>query len=447
MKTGLLRAPTATTLLARLIDAPDLVRTVRALPEGTFSALVRYIGVEDAGEIVALATIDQLVALFDEGLFVNSKPGERETFDSARFVVWLEVLLEAGDDVAASRFAELSLDFVVQALSSVVLVLDHDALLARLSEGGEDAVYADKAIESSLSEELDGYLLISRRHDGWDAALALILALDKTHRPFLVRVLDRCADIAGAYIDDLDELSTVLSAQDSLSEDVEAEREDRRSRRGHVEPRAARSFLALARQPLPKDAVHGERDPITRAYFRSLENRTLPTDDAAAQPPPLAGLLSTTEVGAAPLLHEITAAAGAIGHRDGAMPLVEGMRLLNELDPSAFAERMEELVYLVNVLLAGAGTEGRRLRPADAVEAVLSTVGLGAELEARRMAVADQRAILRASPPELGRVLRDCRADLLFREASRTLVSRRAVPASIGFLRSRAELDEAIERL
>ena len=83
---NLLRLPTPTTLLARLIGSPDLARTVRALPLGTFAALVRHVGVEDAGEIVALATTDQLVAAFDEDLFVNTRPGERETFDPRRFV-------------------------------------------------------------------------------------------------------------------------------------------------------------------------------------------------------------------------------------------------------------------------------------------------------------------------------------------------------------------------
>ena len=107
MKTSLLRAPSSTSLLGHLIESPTLVRDVRALPPLTFSKLIQRVGVEDAGELVALATTEQLVSAFDEDLFRNTRPGQREAFDPARFVTWLEVLLEAGEDVAARRFAEL----------------------------------------------------------------------------------------------------------------------------------------------------------------------------------------------------------------------------------------------------------------------------------------------------------------------------------------------------
>ena len=43
--------------------------------------------------------------------------------------------------------------------------------------------------------------------------------------------------------------AAVVAANARLFEDVEAEREDRRAAAGHVEPRAARAFLALAREP------------------------------------------------------------------------------------------------------------------------------------------------------------------------------------------------------
>lgn len=77
------RATSTASLLSRLIATPDLVRAVQALPGPTFSALVRRIGVEDAGELLALASNEQLVDAFDEDLFRNDRPGERETFDAA----------------------------------------------------------------------------------------------------------------------------------------------------------------------------------------------------------------------------------------------------------------------------------------------------------------------------------------------------------------------------
>jgi len=449
MKTNLTPLPTPTTLLAKFIETPDLVRTIRRLPGQAFSALVRRVGVEDAGEIIALATTDQIVTAFDEDLFVNDTPGQRETFDAHRFIVWLEVLLEAGSDVVANRVAELSEDFVIHALSSIVLVLDYDALMARMSVGGPSAIYADKALDSSLSEEIDGYLLVSRRHDGWDAALALIVGLDRDHRPLLVRILDHCAAMASPYIDDLDELTNVLSCAESLAEDVEAEREDRRGKLGHMEPRAARAFLDLARQPLAGDIASRQRDPITRGYFRDLVSNDLATQKIAHDQTPLSGLLDRpTE---ARLLDLRAGPGNTSTAHDPATPFIEGMQLLKEKNPVRFSERMEELAYLANVFVAGATNGNHRFRPFEAADAALATVALGAEFEARAHRTGRQTTKVRATATELFNILSTCSADLLFRMASSMLAGSMLAgsehaPDPTGFLHSRAELESAIER-
>src|SRR4051812_33958603 len=170
-------------LLNRVIELPDLATTIQALPSQTFAALIRKVGVEDAGELIALATREQLVQAFDEDLFVSERAGERESLDFARFIVWLEVLLEAGNEVAAQRIAQLDEDFVAHALSGALLVLDQDALRDRLDEGDEEeARRVDKSLESALSEDIDGYILVAKQQDGWDAVLTLVLALDRDHR-------------------------------------------------------------------------------------------------------------------------------------------------------------------------------------------------------------------------------------------------------------------------
>lgn len=417
MTTSLMRATTSTTLLAHLIETPDLVQTVHELPPPAFSALVRHVGLEDAGELVALATREQLVAAFDEDLFANARPGEREELDSARFVTWLTVLMEAGDDVAANRIAELSEEFVVQALSSIVLVLDHDALMERMAEGGRDAAAADKAIESRLSEEIDGYLLISRYDEGWDVALALVLALDRDHRELLVRILDRCSDVASSYVDDLGELASVLSEAESIAEDVEAEREERRSKQGYVEPRAAKSFLTLARGAFEGDARSVARDPVTKAYFRDL--------DPAAESPSVATSPRTARVLRA--LSEIAPTPRPLLLGED-FPLVAAVRALGHDDPRLLAERMEELGYLANVLIAGAKNGDGRFTPREAAEAVLATVGLGAELEG-----------------DVGRPVRTCHLDVLFRRASGALV-RHGIAAD-GLVRSRGDVKSLAERI
>jgi hypothetical protein len=208
------RHPTAS-LLARLLDDPELPARIQALSHAHFGALVREVGVADAGEIIALATTDQLVAAFDEDLFVNRRPGQRERFDRRRFVTWLEVLLEAGDDAIARRVAELDEGFVAHALSTIVLVFDHEALRERIVDEDEGEA-ADRALEHALCEEIDGYLLVARDEDGWDAVLALVLALDRRDRGLLVRILDRTAAASVDLVDDLAALTEVLSAAEDV---------------------------------------------------------------------------------------------------------------------------------------------------------------------------------------------------------------------------------------
>lgn len=393
-------------MLRQWIERPDLPDAVRALAPEELAALVKRVGLEDAGEILPYASSAQLVAAFDEDLFQNDRPGEREVFDAGRFATWLEVLLEAGPERAAARVAELSESFVAHALSSLVLVLDHDALLARLAENDDDARRVDKALESSLCEEIDGYLLVARVHEGWDAVLALVLALDRDHRALLERLLDRCVRAHSGLADDLDELCSALSEAESLEEDALAEREDRRAAQGYVEPRMARAFLASARRAdLPPDA----RDPLTRAYFRELER---PPVRRGGPPSSAPGALAL----ALPAPRRYSAVARGAASEVERSPLAA----LSASTPAELDARLEELAFLTNVLVAGAEGELGRLRPIEAARAALATVWLGARERARRTKL-DPAGVLAATP-----------ADVLFREGSRALIRRDA--GSRGFL-------------
>lgn len=449
MPRTIVRQVASSTLLGRLFDRPELPREVQALPPADFAALVRRIGIDDAGELLALASTEQLVAAFDEDLFTNDRPGERERFDAHGFAVWLEVLLEAGEARAASRVAELSEDFVAHALSSLVRVFEEGALRAALDdEDDDDATRVDKALESALTEELDGYVLVAREPEGWDAVLALVLALDRDHRALLERVLDRLVRVSSAELEDLDELATALDEGASLAEDAEAEREARRAKQGYVEPRMAKSFLALARSAPERE---GERDAVTRAYFRELER-------AAPRPVP-AGAAGLAALAQAVRDSVEPGELSPIEERDGhaASGLVAPMRTLAAENGEAFEERTEELAFLTNVLVAGArGREGR-MRPLEAAMAVMATVELGARLALvgasrtggpvaeRRGASAAGLAQADAVSGALAAVLAAEPADRLFRRASAALVGQD--PSHAGYLRNAEELAQAAAAL
>jgi len=70
-------------LLARILDEPTLVAAAQSLPAQALGKVISHVGLEDAGEIVALATTSQLESIFDDDLWRSPSPGKDGTFDAA----------------------------------------------------------------------------------------------------------------------------------------------------------------------------------------------------------------------------------------------------------------------------------------------------------------------------------------------------------------------------
>jgi len=331
-------------------------------------------------------------------------------------VLWLEVLLEAGEAFVASRLSELPEDLLTLALHEQVLVLEVDALADRMLDDGDpdELELLDKALTSCLYEELDEYQLIARHPEGWDAVLSAVLALDRDHGALLRRVLDRCVAMSSEYIDDNGGLYEVLTSEDMLGEDVAAEREGRRAASGYVAPADATSFLKLA----VAGATGEERDPVTRAWFRELSRKpgkpVKPTDYSGR----LRRILETegmVERGM-PLLtggdddkpSSRARTAARRGLKLSPELIVEALRFLAEQSTEVFDARQEELAYLANVLVAGATIEGRRVRPVEAIRAAMGVIAVGLDQEPARQSKA-------LAPEAAAAVLATTTLDALFR--------------------------------
>jgi hypothetical protein len=433
---ALARRHTAKSLVERLLDAPRLPAAVRALTPLEFAAAVQRVGVEDAGPLLHLASRAQLLEALDADAFRSAEPGEREAFDRDRFLVWLEVLVDEGLTFAADRIAHLPEELVVEALASVVRVLDEDALLLRARERATRDEDDETLPESAeLRASLDGYTLEPRVEEAWDTTLALLCELDRGWPDLLERLLARCASVTEKASDEADTFERARSAAGRLLDDVEADRDARRAARGFVEPRDARGFLMLARTTA---ANATDRDAITIGYLReSSAHRTRPRARPAG-----------AHLEAPSLLDRLAAAAPRVAASPLASttlhtPLVDAMRNLRFLDAAAFAARVDELAYLTNVLVAaGRGDAGARMGTSAAAEATLATVEFGALLAAASGAgLARLRAV---TVMEIADTLRWTPADVLFRRASGALVAGRWPGSARGFLRTRIELDSAI---
>src|SRR5262245_17029884 len=100
-------------LLDRILNTPSLEHVIRRLRADLLHRVIQTCGLEDCGEIVALATPEQLERIFDLDLWRAARAGLDEQFDADRFGVWLEVLVESGAAAAAQKLAGMEVDLVI----------------------------------------------------------------------------------------------------------------------------------------------------------------------------------------------------------------------------------------------------------------------------------------------------------------------------------------------
>lgn len=360
-------------LLLRIFDQPQLVSAVRELPPAMFSALIERVGLEDAGELVALATADQLERVFDDDLWKAVRAGEDETFRPDRFAVWLEVMSEAGEAHLVRRLRELPQDLLALAVQRLALVVDNDELAGVTAASTYDAEDLADVLDRVPSDEWEELRMIPRDPGTWETVWTALQALDRDHHAQLRALLEQCCAITTEFINGNGGLYAVLTSGELLESDVAAAREDRRAAQGFVSPADARGFLALARRG---DALD-RRDAITAAYFRELAPAiAAPASGDATGEPRLVALLREEQlVDARPLA---LLGSGSAPTTTAAPRFEAAMRALRERDAVVFSQRLQELGYLVNVVIAGdRGPDGHALRPVEALDRVLRACEAG----------------------------------------------------------------------
>src|SRR5215510_10348172 len=114
--------PSGSALLMRIFDRPELLSAVRELPAPVLGKLIDRVGLEDAGELVALASTAQLERMFDDDLWKAANAGDDEAFRPERFALWLRVMQEGGEEFLVRRLCELPQDLVTLAVHRLVFV-------------------------------------------------------------------------------------------------------------------------------------------------------------------------------------------------------------------------------------------------------------------------------------------------------------------------------------
>lgn len=396
-------------LLSHILDRSELVAAIRELPPPALHRLIERIGVEDSGDLISLATTEQITALLDEDLWRGDESGFDTNFDPGRFTLWLQVMGEAGDDFLVRRLCELPVDLLTLAINRLVLVVDMDALRSFYAGARDELGQLESALENAVAEEWEEFCLIARDLDAWEEVWNALLLLDREHHERLRAILEQCCAMALEYINGQGGLYDVLTSDEMLENDALATRDDRRTSLGYVSRSDAHAFLELARderQPL------AQRDPVTAAHFRALPaaRRNAPVPVAAGHlavprrvdgaiqelmqlvadlEPPSAAQATRRLVGGE--THEGATQKSkrtSLVGRDAAPPRKAPIELrlqvalveLSDTEPLVHAARFEELAYLANVVIAGCNHDGRKLRPIEALEAAIATTNLGLEL-------------------------------------------------------------------
>ena len=257
------KAASPVDLVAGLLDTPHLPAVVRSLDAETLHRLVRSCGLGDCGEIVALATPEQLQEVLDLDLWRPDPRGRAERFDIGRFGAWLEVLVEVGVETAAQTMMALDSSLVAAALMEHVHLVERTWTPTRAVE---------RLLESGPSVEIGGITIVARRSDAWDALVALFDHLGGEHPHYFHELVRACRDVSIREAMFEEDGFEVLRPAAQLLADAAFDRDLRRDVRGYVTPADAAAFLEASRRIALSGNQAPGRDVLTSSYFRDLDH-------------------------------------------------------------------------------------------------------------------------------------------------------------------------------
>jgi hypothetical protein len=379
-------------LLERILNTPRLEQVVPRLPPELLHRVVQTCGLEDCGELVALATAEQLERIFDLDLWRAARPGSDEQFDARRFGVWIEVLAESGPAAAAQKLAGMDVEFVTAGLAQHALVYDLAAVTPYETLDGE-LVDASSAVGDGLAAEVGGYVLVARREDSWDAIVEVLTALDAERPDYFHQVMAGCRALSdsGREIDGLDDL---LCEGQQVMFDLAVDRKRRRENQGYATPAQSRAFLEMSRRLRPWSEPMPPAHPLARAYFQAIDERGEVDDQsesalsaAGSEASPVSGDDAEAVVKIIDVLQEAgiieQAPRALLGGPEAQAPrlgrIETYMQSVLERDEAAYSRRNEELAYLANTLMAGCAIQGRPFTAQEASDAVAAVCNLGLE--------------------------------------------------------------------
>lgn len=367
-------------VLDRILATPQLARVVPQLQPQVLHRIIQHCGLEDCGELLALATPEQLARVFDLDLWRPAAPGGDDLFDADRFGKWLDVMLDGGVAIAAAKLAAMDVGLVATALVQHVRIIDPVAVTPFTTLEGDQANPGYWLDDSSCCE-VAGYVILPKRDAFLSAITSVLNALADAHATYFNQLMQTCCRWSNSR-PEIDALEDLPAADEQAMFDMAFDREARRDPQGYVTPAQARAFLQTSRQLDLRQRSVPLRDPLTHGYFRDNDH-TQPAAEAPAEALASAEAIAT--------LVDLLREAGVMPRTS--QPLLEGsqqrprrlarvqdhLRFVHDRDPVAYAARNAELAYLANVIAAGATIQSRPVTGEEASNAVVAVCSLGLE--------------------------------------------------------------------
>jgi hypothetical protein len=368
-------------LLDRLRHTPDLAKAIPQLQPLVLHRLIQYCGLEDCAEIVALATPAQIERVLDVDLWRAPAPGRDEAFDASRFGDWLDVLMEAGEDVLLEKLSAIDVDLVIAGFSRLVRVFDVAAVMPYETLDGDQI--EGRSFGSAQTANIGGFVVVARDATTWHTAVHALASLNAERPVLFHRLMRACVELSSGPREE-DASHALLGDREQNMFDLASARDARRDAVGYVTPADARAFLESSRH-VKLDRAQPALDPLAVAYFRALASadaeaiETAPSTDATRQESAVEAPVNAAAIAA---VMDMLADAGVVAQPrgllttgDSAMPRLSYVRLYLEQHPSG----ADELAYLTNLMMTGGSIQGRPFSTQEAPEVVAATCNLGLE--------------------------------------------------------------------
>lgn len=374
--------------LIRLLDTAQLAHVVPRLSPEALHHLIRHHGLDACGALIAASTPQQLASLLDLDLW-RTTSGRDDQFDERRFGSWLEMLIDAGEDVAVRVVADIDQSLAIAGLSHHVRVFDQGVLPSVASS--DDGL--DVAPSGSLECEVGGYVVRARTAHAWDAIVRLLVTLADDRPDSFHALMQGCRGLSNS-IPEPDGFYELMLKPEQLLHDVSVEREQRRSQQGYLTAGDARAFLQMARQPRSRQPNGSSSiNVIATAYFRALDDaKGLAGESARSEERSAGSSTDPTLSESKDAVVDLLAEAGIASARPRALlgpapadaapvtPIQPLMEYVHDTDHVAYVARSRELAFLANALLAGCSVHSRPFTVQEAWNAAVGICNLGLEV-------------------------------------------------------------------